>query len=422
MKGAIGGNDLFFDRDISREIGLGPGDAIRMNDEAHQVCRLSPVLLSDFTALRRIPSRPAAFRGENFDRDFDETTLFFDAFKTESGMIALLGPPFLNLTSDISRTRYFAGSKACEARVRHLDRHAQVWLHAPQNASALRAEGPAGNFTINVSPDDAAHFARRRVIFTMSKNNPIEWILDWVRFHRDIHGADAVLIYDNSSTEYDAATLSQALSSINGIAASMVVEWPFKYGPQGIDSKRYWDSDFCQLGAWEHARWRFLREARSVMNADIDELVLSQAGRTAFEMAETSPLGIVRYYGRWVMGIADRSPDPTSNQLRRHRDYDVVLREAKESARLLPHRDANRCPTKWTLAPKRCPAHAQWKVHAIGGWWPSRLSAGKLSFRHFREIASNWKYQRTTREAFDPLRHQDDEGLRAAYRRVAWDR
>jgi hypothetical protein len=64
------------------------------------------------------------------------------------------------------------------------------------------------------------------------------------------------------------------------------MEWPFKYGPQGANSWDHWDSDFCQLGAWEHARWRFLQNARSAMNSDIDELVLSKSGQSVFEAAE----------------------------------------------------------------------------------------------------------------------------------------
>ncbi len=388
----------------------------------HAVVRPSAVSLPYFSAHRREPTRPAAFRSEAFDRAFDDATLFFDAFEAAPGEIVLLGPPFSNLSQAVADTQFFAGSVRCGTRVRRLDRHAQVWLDAPTGVSRLTARGPLGDFGVALAERMTTAFEGRRVVFTMSKNNPIAWILDWVRFNRDIHGADAVLIYDNGSTDYDCAALSRALSGVQGIARSVVVEWPFKYGPQGLDFKRFWDSDFCQLGAWEHARWRFLQHAKSVMNADIDELVLSSTGDSAFERAETSFFGLVRYYGRWVVGIAGRAPIRDSGRLARHRDYDVRLRAPTGRPRLSLARDIDRCQPKWTLAPQRCPPGAQWKVHTIDSWWPARLTTSDFSFRHFREIGSDWKYPRINREPFDPARHEEDLPLRAAYERVSWDR
>ena len=38
----------------------------------------TPTLLSRFTAARRIPTRPLAARGPDFDAAFDDDTLWFD--------------------------------------------------------------------------------------------------------------------------------------------------------------------------------------------------------------------------------------------------------------------------------------------------------------------------------------------------------
>jgi hypothetical protein len=393
-----------------------------MPSGAHVVIRPSPVGLDNFSERRREPTRPLAYRDETFRRNFDATTLFFDAFEIAPGEIVLLGPPFLNLSDEVRRTEFFAGSGFCKARVRSLDRHAQIWVEAPPNASRLLGRGPLGDFVVDVAPPGASIFHGRRVIFTASKNNRIEWILDWARFNRDIHGADAILIYDNASTNYDAATLSRALSGLKGISCSAVVEWPFKFGPQGLDAKRFWDSDFCQLGAWEHARWRFLQGARSAMNSDIDELVLSHDRTSVFEAAEKSLAGLVRYYGYWIVGIDGRTPAPREERHARHRDHDVLLRPVAERSSFA-FRRPNRCATKWTVAPARCPPAAQWKVHTIGGWWASTLTSPGFSLRHFREIGDNWKYKRTNNyERFDSTRHEDDSALRAACQRVDWER
>ena len=242
-----------------------------------------------------------------------------------------------------------------------------------------------------------------------------------MRFNRDIHGADAVLIYDNGSSAYDSATLSAALRSVPGIRCSVVMEWPFKYGPQGANSWDHWESDFCQLGAWEHARWRFLQNARSAMNSDIDELVLSKSGQSVFEAAEQSWTGLVRYRGRWIIGIDDGIRSSVSKPPHRHTDFSILMPPKYEFSRLVLRRDANECLPKWTVVPARCPTHAQWHVHSIFAWWASYFCTKDFSFRHFREIGSNWKYQRTNRVPFDRSVHKADQALMEAFQRVDWE-
>jgi hypothetical protein len=401
---------------------LAPRNTDAVPGQRHVVCRTNDVILSGFTEARREPTRPAEFRGEKFEREFDATTLFYDAVDIGDARIALFAPPFFNLAGGVAATDFSRGAARCEARIRQLDRHAQVWLKAPAQHGRLRASGPLGDFDIAVSPSGRQMFRDRRVIFTMSKDNPIEWILDWVRFNRDVHGADAVLIYDNASTTYDSAALSAALASVSGIERSVVVEWPYKYGPQGTNSWDHWDSDFCQLGAWEHARWRFLQDARSAMNSDIDELVLSKAGRSVFEAAERSRSGFVRYRGRWIIGVDDRAAEKAADQLPRHRDFSVLMPPEYRFSWLRGRGDVNRCQPKWTAVPAKCPPQVQWHVHSIASWWPSYLPcSGDFSFRHFREIGSNWKYQRTSRVPFDPSIHRTDDLLRTTLQRVAWE-
>ena len=388
------------------------------SDLVHTVCRTQDVQLPDFTDARREPTRPVQFRGQDFARQFDATTLFYDALDLGDGEAVVLAPPFFNLAGDLASTAFSSGGTACRAAIKTHDRHAQIWLTGVRGGD-LRAQGPLGDITIPVSPSRTKIFRGRRVIFTMSKDNPIEWILDWVRFNRDVHGADAVLIYDNGSTAYNSATLSAALQSIAGIAASVVVEWPYRYGPQGT-RQDHWDSDFCQLGAWEHARWCFLQQARSAMNSDIDELVLSRGGRSVFEAVERSPFGFVRYKGRWIIGV-DRHDKDIGERLPRHRDFSVLMPPDYRWSWLRGRRDLNRCSAKWTIVPARCPRRVQWHVHGIASWLPSRLPCSRdFSFAHFREIGSNWKYQRTSRVAFDPAIHVVDDLLLQMLARVDW--
>ncbi len=383
----------------------------------HAVCRTRELQLPDFTDARREPMRAPRPHGMDFAQQFDATTLLYDALDLGDGEAVLLAPPLFNLADEIAATTFTGDGEICRADIKTYDRHAQIWLTGIR-ANAVQARGPIGDITIPLSPSHSEMFRDRRVIFTISKDNPVAWILDWVRFNRDIHGADAVLIYDNGSAAYDGATLSQALQSIRGIACSVVVEWPYPRGAQGTNSRDH--ADVCRLGAWEHARWCFLQHARSAMNSDVNELVLSQDGRSVFEAAERSHYGFVRYRGRWIIGVDGPDADP-GDRLPRHRDFSILMPPDYRWSWRRGRRDLSRCLPKWTVVPARCPRDVQWHVHSVASWLPSYLPCSRnFSFSRFGEIGSDWKSQRTNRVAFDPAVHITNDLLVKTLARVDW--
>lgn len=384
------------------------------------IIRPSPTLLTAFSGARRLTVRPVEARDSDFDAKFDADSLFYDAFIGIRGRIVLVGPPFLNLRSDLAAATIEArpSGRACPFELREMDRHGQIHVVAPDGTDALVITSPLGRVEVLVQPSEVDVFAGRRVIFTQSRNNDLVWIQDWVRYARDIHGADAVLLYDNASTRYTPEDIADALDAVSGIAAIRIVDWPFKYGPQGLDARRFWDSDFCQHGAWEHARRRFLEAARSVQNADVDELVVSADGDSVFAAAEADPFGIVRYRGRWIVGTGDPAA-PLAPQLR-HADFDTVQREKLERRFGIFRRNVLACPAKWALVPSRCPDKAQWRVHTVGHWPAALRTSATFSYRHFREINDNWKYARTRSERCDPAIHEVDDLLKAHFARVDW--
>jgi hypothetical protein len=373
-------------------------------------------VLSKDSPLRRLPSRPARYRQRGFDRLFDSRTIFYDCvYVRNAGMVMLQGPPFLNLTRQIESLSISAPPDGRNLRylIREGDRHAQLWVSTAEPIPSLCIGGELGETKLAVSADRNEFFRDRRVLVSTNKNNKLDWICDWIRFHRDVHGANAVLLYDNSSTVYDLNDLVSRLqtTSVDRIA---VVSWPFQYGPGGYAG--FWDSDFCQYGALENARWRYLQEARSVLSCDIDELVVTR-GESVFELAESS--GYVTFDGRWIVGIesgADR--DRAVGQGSRHADFCHALRVRIErrDGRLIDHR----CPPKWAVVPSRCPCTSQWMVHTVRGLASGQSTHSSVAYRHFREINTNWKYDRSRREIFDSERHYVDEDLRAAFEEVRW--
>lgn len=386
------------------------------------VVRPAPVLLPSFTDARRMATRPVEHRPPGFDSQFDAETLFYDAFPGPDGQIVLLGPAFFNLEPAIRSMTVTArpSGAVCRFKVRAWNRHGQVLVQAPAGTAQLDLDLPFGAVSVRLSPSELDVFAGRRVLFTLSRNNRLAWVRDWLRFARDIHGADAVLVYDNGSTAYAPETLLKAIADVTGIAVGRVVSWPFLYGPQGLDAWRFWDSDFCQHGILEHARRRFLAAAAAAQNADIDEMVISRSGQSVFEAAARDPFGAVRYGGRWVtVPDAGNRDDRDSS----HRDHTLVLCERPARRFGIVPVDAHACPPKWTVVPSRVPDNVQWKVHGLSRWLPAQRLSANFGYRHFTSITDNWKYKRTGGGTADPATSFDpDQALAEHFARVDWDR
>jgi hypothetical protein len=382
--------------------------------------RVSPLLLPSDGSVRREPRRPAHLRGPDFEIQYDWDTLFYDHFCSAAGNeVVLLGPDFCNLAGMLRNMEVVAlpGETPLRFRVRQMDRHGQIWIPVPVGTQRLRLRTDATSFELPLRRNMSGLFTGERVMFTLSRNNRLEWIEDWVRFHRDVHGATAVLVYDNASTRYSSIELADVLAGIGGIRQTCVVDWPFRYGPQGGATRASWDSDYCQAGALEHARHYFLAKARSVLNADIDELVVSSAGRSVFEAAEASLTGMTRFHGVWVPGLQGVTADPDPSLLLRYTDFFHHLKVPTSRFR---RSATNRCPTKWAVVPSRCPPDSQWTAHSIKRWPLGLLKSREFNYRHFREINDHWKYDRSRRESFDPARHVPDTAMLASFARVRW--
>lgn len=367
------------------------------------VVEVSPMVLPAASALRREPPRPAEHRQAAYERQFDDVTLFYDVFRV-GRRIRMVGPPLFNLEQAVVGG-LTASNRPATLHTTRLDRVQRSSVNDRRRKHAAVEFAPdAGRCSAIIGADLAPTFRGRKVLLTLSRDNDLEWIRDWARFHARLHGIDAVLLYDNGSTAYPICELRQALEDVTDLDIAAIVRWPFKYGPLGGPAK-HWDSDFCQYGALEHAKWRLLRSAAGVVNADIDELVLSPAGRTVFDYARSNG-GLVLYSGTYIEAIADGAAAKSC-----YGPY------AYQNAHQPP------CPKKWCLLPARVPARAQWRVHVVTWrrrWkrrWRRHERPTPLSYRHFKAINTGWQFP-PDRPAFDPSIHQLDADLRQALTRV----
>ena len=385
----------------------------------------SPWILPSDSGFCREPDRPERYRPSDFEAKFDAQTIFYDCFRLRDAQAMLIGPPLLKFKGvlDSLTIRSLPSGSECRFTVRHQFRQCRIIADVRQSDSSLYLHCAAGEAIMAVRPDDCETFRGRRVIFTLSKDNHPQWVCDWMRFYRDVHGADGVLLYDNGSTSQPVEPLLGAMRRVRGFKSVCVVSWPYKYGPQGFDGW-HWDSNFCQDGALEDARWRYLATADAVLNTDIDELVVSDH-RDVFEAALRSNRAYVRFQGRWAVPwreaplpyICQGSPD---GDVPRHKESMHQLRPHWRWGKFR-FQDKNLCPAKWAVVPGRCPVSAQWSVHSILGMRGQTLSPKDLAYRHFREITTNWKYRRSDVGPGERQGAREDELLEEAFARVEWN-
>lgn len=368
-----------------------------------KIIKPSPIVLSDQTFLKRVPPRPVEFRQPGYEKLFDYSTLVYDVFEYGDELWAV-GPPLLNLRKAVQKTKFYHGAERVWPRVEHLNRMAR-WNFST-NAPSLFARthtkirGLFGSSNSDeklrlklggeilesvIGANHGSLFSGKRSLLTKSKNNDLQWIQDWVEFHVKVHGANALLFYDNGSDAYTLEDIIHAVKDIENLDVAVIVDWPFKWGPHG-ESSGLWDSDFAQHGMLEHARWRFLADARSVLYQDVDELALSK--RSVFEIAETSAEGGILYEGRWIENILAR---PVVADTLRHANF--------------LYYDPNVAPAsnKWCTVPARNLPSEQWRVH----WIKPAQKTDEVVHRHFRGVTTSWKIPRP-RQSLEQSVHQVD--------------
>ena len=351
------------------------------------------LVLPPESSVRRESRRPLKFRDETFADKFDFHTVFYDVFRSVDGqMILASGPPHWNLANEVKEIEI---DNWPDMRVvqNDLDRCSLTSFRGSEAdiPNVLKGNFADQVFRLDVGQNHSDLFAGHRVLLTKSKDNALEWIVDWAQFHVTAHGATAVLLFDNASTKYGPDEINAALQTVEGLELAVIVKMPFKFGPSG-GKHSVWDSDFCLSGFLQTARLRYLAKARSVLSCDIDELVVSKSGRSIFEATERSSTGYLPFKGCWVAAIPNRYIP--SSETPRHMDFDRI------------EFGVDQCPFKWCGVPAKINLRHQWSAHMIKGLQRQHDAwDNDFTYRHFRAINTGWKYKRRHEK---PSGHKDD--------------
>ena len=109
------------------------------------------------------------------------------------------------------------------------------------------------------------HPSNRLTLTTVQKDNPIEWVHDWLLWHHRAFGVQRLILYDNGSENLD-ELIAQFSSKSFGLEI-VLVDWPFPYGVEPYE--------YCQLGSLNHCRLRFPVPKGYCINLDVDEYLVA---------------------------------------------------------------------------------------------------------------------------------------------------
>ena len=338
---------------------------------------------------KRVPARPVDLRidycgGMKFNDNFDWNNLWYDAVQVNNNtMVLLIGPPLYATAQWLASNARFQDPQGNILQFKTIELDRVCYTALPVNGYIDWIELITNNThsRINVNRNNGL-LNNKSVMVTLQKNNPVSWIQQWIKYHKDTLDVDAFLIYDNASTIYNTKQLEKSLKDLGVVVT--VVNWPFPYGPQGSDFAP-WDSDYGQYVMLEHAKIRYLNQASIVLNNDIDELIVPK-GITLKDITEflkNNSVQCLRYRGVWIEPydiVNSQSADQIPFDQRHVKNYYCSDPNNKIGIGY-----------KWMLVPGKVNLNQQWLVHHING---QSIENDQLQYCHYLSHNTNWSWRR----------------------------
>lgn len=369
--------------------------------------------------LSRRPTKPELERPAEFWDGFDQFGLFYDVFRGVAGnRVWFVGPKSIDLEKALERAQAIGDQSGKKTKLSFVRCWTACVAYAdlPELDDSLTIHIDGQEISTPIGISFANRFADKRIAFCINHNNDLDWIADWAKFYHMEHGADAVVIFDNNSDAYDKADIAKALCDVKGIEVVNVVDWPFQFGTMDRVGQAHGGNPyvrFAQPVMYMSFYLRLAALAKSIVNVDVDELVLSLKGRSIFEFVEKRIFGCAKFERFLVENVAEAPIDSNFSF-----DSFVYRNRAK-----LGRQDQFK---KWAMAPKKVwPKHmiALPNTHWLSGIWNPYPVAKDFRCYHFAGINTGWRaktqkgerkewqHERHIGEPLDPSKHVKDEFL-----------
>ena len=258
----------------------------------------------DLGVARELHQRNLKLSSREREGKFDYRTVFYDVFyQPEKKNFFGIGPKWLNLKNALLPMEIRCGREVLNYKLTEFKLFCMLEIDAPQDVShpttslIFQFPGFSTELEIDTSLDGVSRINDPNLklsITNLQKNNYIEWIEDWVKWHWRLHNVQRLILYDNGSSNRE--ELEHRLRDLDVGMKVVLVDWPFEYGRS--------PDKFAQRGSMNHCRLRFSVPNGYCIQADIDEYLVNKTGRPIVDyldasMAEKS-IGSVRMRESWI--------------------------------------------------------------------------------------------------------------------------
>ena len=369
-------------------------------------------------------------RPQGYEESFDAYTLWYDAIQI-GRRLQLFCPKLNNLAAAVRSARWTIDDKpAYLRRIRFCRFHDTIELIQvhPQSAQQLTVSIGSWSGHSKIASPQPELFAGCNTAIVMNKNNHLDWIADFLRFHIYHHKLESAIFMDNGSTLYDLQDLQDTICQAD-LQTALIISVPLKFGPRFaqlekpymiLRGKIFNPEKYLQTALLNIVRLRYLSQARAVLNCDIDELAYTPT-TTIFDLAVRNPLGIASLAAVW------RYSSPTSNDPTRHACHHFKHRVLSEPCHakycIVPSGIMSWFPLFWNLHWLELEQHENHVIlsylsyrfnHALNHLFKisSLLLCPGGKFWHCRSTTTGWKSYR--KAALPPDKLTPDTELQAA--------
>lgn len=302
----------------------------------------------------RVPvSQRVGRHGKTFDELFDWDNLFIGVTRVNPTQIVCVGPPLYEMESRLS---FNDGKSALKHQVVNQDRTSTVVIYSESDDLYL------GDIKLNVN-QRCTKFEGLKVLMTKQKNEPLEWIRQWVHYHYTEYGITGFVIYNNNCTDYTIEETYEYLSDISDEIVIDVQDYAVPFGPGGP----MWVSDYCIYMLNEHFKYNFSINAQCALYHDIDELLVLREDITIDDI-----VSFLNENNKNAIEYGNENIDPR-HMTKGVDAYDMEREEINylDFVHYGPHiNNPNmvgiRSITKWLCIPNKSLPY-QWKTHDMGG-------------------------------------------------------
>ena len=315
--------------------------------------------------------------GQSDYAEYETHVIFYDIYLSENGRkILMSAPPILNLREHLfpfevldKENRIISKS----IKIKNYERSCLISVKLNQTLHTDVSHKLRVKFRNGLAEEVEVGRLSLSPVFlqmaTLQKNNPINWIKDWIEYHEK-QGVNRFLIYDNGSADYDG--IKDMLGNLYCEAELVLIRWPYKYG-----TLRNHRNKFCPNAQRNHSIHHF-NNAEWTGFFDIDEFLSVKQFNSATDMLKSQGklIGAVRVDNYIVPNQQVKARDNTDIS---YRNFEWREKEAKGKA------------YKYFL---RHNAHREAKTHNAKLKIPYIRITPKpeqCHFLHFRGLNTNWK-------------------------------